>query len=91
MTKTLPITKIREDLPNIVDRANRLMEKYVITVNGETKAILMSLDEYESLQETLDILSEPGALKEIKRAEEELDNGRGQPWNEVKKELGWDV
>lgn len=91
MTKTLPITKIREDLPNIVDRASRLMEKYVITVNGETKAILMSLDEYESLVETLDILSEPGALEEIRKAEKEIDEGNYVTWEELKKDLKWDV
>jgi len=45
------------------------MEKYLITVNGKTKAVVMSADEYGSLQETLDILSEPGVLDNIKQAE----------------------
>lgn len=89
--KILPITKIREDLPNIVDRANRLLSKYTITVNGEPKAVVMSYDEYESLQETLDILSDPNALKDIKKAEEEYDKGNYITWDELKKELKWDV
>ena len=89
--KILPITKIREDLPNIVDRANRLLAKYTVTVNGEPKAVVMSYDEYESLQETLDILSDPNALKDIKKAEKEFDEGKYQTWEEVKKELKWDV
>jgi prevent-host-death family protein len=91
MMKILPITKIREDLPNIVDRANRLLSKYTITVNGEPKAVVMSYDEYESLQETLDILSDPNALKDIKKAEEEYDKGNYITWDELKKELKWDV
>lgn len=89
--KILPISKIREDLPNIVNRTNRLLEKYTITVNGEPKAVVMSHEEYESLQETLDILSDPKALKEIKKAEKEIEDGKGQSWEEVKKELKWDV
>lgn len=89
--KILPITKIREDLPNIVDRANRLLSKYTVTVNGEPKAVVMSYDEYESLQETLDILSDPKALGEIKKAEKEIEKGNYVTWDELKKELKWDV
>ena len=89
MTKILSITKAREDFPKIVDRANRLLEKFVITVNGATKAIVMSHDEYESLQETLDILSEPGALEEIKQAEKEIKEGKFVTLKQLKKDLGW--
>ena len=89
MTKILSITKAREDFPKIVDRANRLLEKFVITVNGAPKAIVMSHDEYESLQETLDILSEPGALEEIKQAEKEIKEGKFVTLKQLKKDLGW--
>ena len=56
MIKTLPITEAREKLTTLVDRAARLMEKYTITVKGKPKAVIISSEEYDSLQETLDIL-----------------------------------
>ncbi len=88
MLKILPITKAREDLPKIVGRAKRLLRKYVITVNGVPEAVLMSHDEYESLMETLDILSEPGALDDIKKAQKELKKGKYVTLEELKLELG---
>ncbi len=47
MTKTLPITEARQNLTTLVDKANRLMDQYVITVNGKPAARLISNDEYE--------------------------------------------
>src|SRR3972149_12187666 len=88
MIKILPITKAREELPKIVNQAKRLFRKYVITVNGVPQAVLMSHEEHESLMETLDILSEPGALDEIKKSERELKQGKYVTLEELKDELG---
>ena len=87
MIKTLPITEARKNLTKLVDRSGRLMEKYIITVNGKPESVLMSHEEYEGWIETMDILSEPGALKEIKQAEKEIEEGKGIPWEDVKKDL----
>lgn len=87
MKKTISISKARIDLPKIVDRVDRLWERYVITVNGESKAIVMSSDDYDSLHETLDILSEPQALKDIKQAEKEFRQGKTASWEKIKKDL----
>lgn len=87
MIKTLPITKAREKLPDLVDRADRLLEEYVITVNGEAKAILMSVQEYDSWQETMAILSNPKIMKDIKQSEKEEAEGKLIPWEVAKKQL----
>lgn len=91
MTKTLPISEARQNLPTLVDKANKLMDQYVITVNGKPAARLISNDEYESLIETNEILSDPGLMKAIKEGEEDIKNGRVYSWEEVKKELNLDV
>ena len=90
MIKTLPITKARSELTTLVDRANRLLDEYIITVKGVPAAVLMSTDEYESWKETMDILSDPSLVKAIKKGEKEIDEGKGIPWEEVKKELKLD-
>lgn len=90
MIKTLPISEARQNLPSLVDRAKRVMDQYIITVSGKPAAILMSNDEYESMQETMEILADPGLMKAIRQGEAELAQGKGQDWEEVKKELGWD-
>lgn len=91
MTKTLPITEFRNNLPSLVENARRKLDEYIITVNGKPSAILVSLEEYESLQETLEIMSDKKLMRDIKEAEEDIKAGRVYDWEEVKKELGWDV
>jgi len=87
MTKTLPITKAREELTSLVNNANKRLDEYIITVNGEPAAVLMSAAEFESWKETMDILSDAGLMKAIKEGEEDIAKGRGEEWETVKKEL----
>lgn len=90
MIKTLPITEVRNNLPSLVDKAQKRMDEYIITVSGKPAAILMSIDEYESWKETEAIMSDPKLVEAIKKGEKEIDEGKGIPWEEAKKELGWD-
>ncbi len=90
MTHTLPITKARENLTKLVENAQKKLHEYVITVNGSPAAILMSIDEFESLKETLEIMSDKKLMKDIKQGEKEIAEGKGIPWEQAKKELGWD-
>lgn len=87
MTHTLPITKAREDLTTLVENANKKLEEYIITVNGTPAAVLISAAEYESWKETNEIMSNPQLMKDIKEGEKELSEGKGIPWEDVKKEL----
>lgn len=90
MTHTLPISKAREDLATLVDNAKHKLHDYVITVNGKPAAVLISAEEYESWQETNEILADKKLMKDIKEAEEDIKHGRVQDWEDVKKELGWE-
>lgn len=87
MIKTLPITKARDNFPDIVDRADRLLDEYVITVNGEPKAVLMSVHELESLKETLEIISNPKLMKNLREADNDVEKKNYIPWEDAKKEL----
>lgn len=87
MIKTLPITKARDELTILVDRADRLLDEYIITVNGEPKAVLMSAQEYESWKETTEIMADPELMKAIKEGEEDIKKGNFITLEELKKEL----
>ena len=55
----------------------------------ETEWVTLSLDEYESLLATIEILSNPKAIEKIKRGEKELKEGNFRRLEDVKKELGF--
>lgn len=89
MINTLPITKARQELPKLVDNASKKLDEYIITVNGTPAAVLMSVQEYESWKETIDIMSDSKLMKSIKEGEKEIEEGKGIDWEDAKKELGW--
>ncbi|MCL5784568.1 MAG: type II toxin-antitoxin system Phd/YefM family antitoxin [Patescibacteria group bacterium] len=91
MVKTLPITEAREKLTNLVDKANKIWDEYIITVNGKPAAVLMSVDEYESWKETNEILADEKLMKAIRQGEKDIEEGKVYDWEEVKKELGINV
>jgi len=87
MIQTLSITKAREELTTLVNKAKTRLDEYVITVNGAPAAVLISAEEYESWKETNEIMSDPALMKSIKQGEKEIKAGKGIPWEQVKKEL----
>lgn len=91
MIQTLPITKARALLTNLVDNASRRFDEYIITVKGTPQAVLISSAEYESWKETNEIMADPGLMMAIKEGEGDIKAGRVYNWEDVKKELGWDT
>ncbi|MGH8874294.1 MAG: type II toxin-antitoxin system Phd/YefM family antitoxin, partial [Acidimicrobiia bacterium] len=72
---TLSLAEIKKRLSEIVDRVEQHHERVVLTRNGRPAAVILSPDDLESLEETLDILSDPSALAEIRRSQEEIGRG----------------
>jgi len=88
MIKTLPISQARIELPTLVDKASKLLDEYIITVNGTPAAILMSAREYESWKETNEILSNSELVESIRQGEEDIAAGNYVTLEDLKKDLG---
>jgi antitoxin YefM len=73
----LPLSEIKKRLSEIVDGVEERHDRVVLTRNGRPAAVLISPDELESLEETLEILSDPKATKAIRTAEADIDAGKG--------------
>lgn len=85
MARTVPFTDARAGLSDLLDLVQREQEHVVITRNGKPAAILMSVDEWESWEDTVDILSDPAALERLAEAEEDVKAGRLYTLEEVMK------
>jgi prevent-host-death family protein len=75
MDKTLPLARVKAHLSEIVDGVVNEHDRVILTRNGEAAAVIMSPEDLEALEETLDLLSSPGALEDIQAARRELDAG----------------
>ena len=82
-TKTLSLKEARNQFSDIVDRAGRLSERIVVTKNGRPKAVVMGADEFESWVETLELLSNPKAVKSLKQGLKEAKAGKLHSFKDV--------
>jgi prevent-host-death family protein len=81
---TLPLAEVKKRLSEMVDRVEHHHERVVVTKRGRPAAVLVSLDDLESLEQTLDVLSTPGALDEIQTAQHEIDTGQSVSADELR-------
>jgi antitoxin YefM len=72
----LPLADVRNRLSELVADVERTHARVTITKHGHPAAVLIAPDDLASLEETLDIVSDPDALADIRRAEDEA--GRGE-------------
>jgi prevent-host-death family protein len=68
MSKTLPISEVKARLPELVSRVQQREEEVVVTRNGKPAAVLVNYAEYERLKESLDVLSDPGLMRQIEQS-----------------------
>lgn len=66
----------RNRLSELVSDVETTHARVIVTKHGRPAAVLVSPDDLAALEETLDILSTPGALEEIRQAEAEIEQGK---------------
>lgn len=65
MAKTLPLSEVKTRLPELVAGGQEREEEVVVTKNGRPAALLIAVDEYTRLKETMDVLSDPALMSQI--------------------------
>jgi prevent-host-death family protein len=83
MSNFVAISDARANLPKLIDNVAKNLERVFITVNGQPKAVVMSAEELESIEETAEILAIPGARESIKRGMRDAKKGRGTPLEDL--------
>jgi prevent-host-death family protein len=75
----VPLTEVKNRLSEVVDRLQHEHGRVVITRHGRPVAVMLSLEDLESLEATLAILSDPEQLAAIRAADDEVAAGRTTP------------
>jgi len=84
MAKTLPISEVKARLPELVTGVEDREEEVVVTRNGKPAAVLVNYDDYERLKETLDVLSDPDLMRQIRASERYFaKGGKGVSFEDV--------
>ena len=94
MEKTLSLSEVKTRLPELIAGVQDREEVVVVTKNGRPAAILINVQEYARLNETLDVLSDPALMEQISLSRAFYRSGRkgltyqdvfGEPVTPVKK------
>lgn len=68
MSETLPLAEVKSKFSEMVDRVEHTHDRIVVTRNGRPAAVMISPDELASLEDTLELLSDPEAMRELAEA-----------------------
>ena len=69
----MPLADVKNRLSEVVDRLEREHGRVVITKHGRPAAVVLSIEDLESLEETLDVMSTRAVLEDIREALAELE------------------
>lgn len=78
MAEHVPLAEVKNRLSEVVERIQRSHGRVIITKHGHPSVVLMSLEDLESLEETLAILSNPQLISEIRQADAEVAAGKSK-------------
>jgi antitoxin YefM len=75
MSTPMPLADVKAHLSELVSRVYGQHERVTVTVHGRPSAVLVSVDDLESLEETIGILSDGDAVAALLASETELARG----------------
>lgn len=76
VTDTLPISEVKAHLSEMADRVERQHDRILVTRYGRPSFVLISPDDLESLEETLDIMSDPELVESLRKSQRQAAEGK---------------
>lgn len=87
MTLTMPIIKARNKLTSLPEELEQTPGTVEVTRRGEPVLAILPWNLYQSLIETLEILSDQDLMAQLRQSIKEADEERTVPWEQLKQEL----
>ncbi|OBA71761.1 prevent-host-death protein [Mycobacterium sp. 1554424.7] len=84
---TLPLAEVRANLSKLVDEAVRTHQRIEVTRQGRRAAVILSAEDFDSIMETLAILSDQDLMIEVREAEAQAEKGEIYTLDEVTEEM----
>ncbi len=88
MIKTIPLAEAKKNLSSLIRDIDEKYDRYTITKNGVSKAVMLSRDEFDGLMETLDILTSKEERDAIARAKAQVKKRQTVSFKNIKNRYG---
>ncbi len=89
--ETLPLSAVKARLSEIADEVDRTHQRVQITKNGRSYVVLISAEDLASLEATVELLSDPAAMRRVRQAQSDIDEGdftTGEEMDRVMRDRG---
>lgn len=81
--QTLSLSEVKARLSEIADEVDQTHERVYVTRNGRDFVVLISKEDLDSLEATLELLSDQQAMERVRRAERDIAAGEGTTGDEM--------
>lgn len=78
MSDVMTLAQAKAHLSEVVGRVHGQHERVTVTVHGRPSAILLSPDDLAALEETIAILADAEAVRQLAKSDAELARGEGE-------------
>jgi len=89
MADTLSLAAVKNRFSEIVDRVNKQHDRVIVTRNGVPAVVVVSVEELESLEETLEILSDRDTVAALRESEQQIAEGLDEVITEDNARARW--
>ncbi len=89
MADTLSLAAVKDRFSEIVDRVNKQHDRVIVTRNGVPVVVVVSVEELESLEETLEILSDRDTVAALRESDQQIAEGLDEVITEDNARARW--
>ena len=89
MADTLSLAAVKDRFSEIVDSVNKQHDRVIVTRNGVPVVVVVSVEELESLEETLEILSDRDTVAALRESEQQIAEGLDEVITEGNARARW--
>lgn len=75
--ETIPLSDAKARLSEIAEDVDRTHQRVQITKNGRSYVVLISAEDLDSMEATLELLSDHAAMERVRQAQADLAAGKG--------------
>ncbi|HZN16740.1 MAG TPA: type II toxin-antitoxin system Phd/YefM family antitoxin [Micromonosporaceae bacterium] len=72
---TMPLSEAKARLSEVADEVDRTHDRVHITRNGREYVVLISAEDLESIEATIELLSDPAAMARVREADDAIARG----------------
>ena len=77
----MPLSEFRNSLTECIARTRRTHRPILVTQNGKSATVMLSVDDFESLRETFEL------IEDVRLSEDEIERGETMTTDEVEASL----